>query len=120
MNAIVLLGHGARDPAWRMPLERLREAVSRHVPGSEIHLAFLEFMAPALPEVLESLARRQVLQVRVVPVFLAQGGHVKRDVPKIIEEVSRHHPHMKIEQSVALGEMPAVIEAMALEIVRQD
>lgn len=118
MNAIVLLGHGARDPAWRLPLERLQKAVGRYATGTEIRLAFLEFMSPTLSEALEDLATQRFLEVRVVPVFLAQGGHVKRDVPRIIDEVSRRHPEMQITQSMALGEVDAVIEAMAQAIVR--
>lgn len=120
MDAIVLFGHGARDPEWARPLERLREQVLARHPDLDVRLAFLEFMQPGLADALEAAAAQGASSVRVVPVFLAQGGHVKRDVPEILAAVRQKHPSLKIELTTALGETAAVLAAMAEEVLRPD
>lgn len=120
MDAIVLLGHGARDPEWARPLERLRDVVLANQPGLDVGLAFLEFMQPGLAEALEQAIARGAASIRVVPVFLAQGGHVKRDVPEILAAVARRFPSVQLEMTLALGEAPGVLSAMAAEVLRAE
>ncbi|HEY3555341.1 MAG TPA: CbiX/SirB N-terminal domain-containing protein, partial [Casimicrobiaceae bacterium] len=47
-TAIILYAHGARDPRWAEPFERLRELVAARAPGCLVVLAFLEHRAPDL------------------------------------------------------------------------
>lgn len=113
MEAIILFAHGARDPEWARPLQRLRDAVLARSPEAEVRLAFLEFMSPTLAEAIDALAAAACRRVRVVPVFLAQGGHVRRDVPQILAAAAERYPALRIELLPVLGEAPEVIEAMA-------
>ena len=53
----------------------------------KVELAFLEFMSPTLPEAIAALVQGGVCKVAVVPVFLAQGGHLKRDLPATIAHI---------------------------------
>jgi sirohydrochlorin cobaltochelatase len=53
----------------------------------------------------------------VVPVFLAQGGHVKRDLPEMIAAARARHAAVEIQLMPALGESLLVIAAMAEVIV---
>lgn len=112
-EALVLFAHGARDPAWAQPLERLREAVLRRMPQADVRLAFLEFMSPGLAEAIDQAAEAGAGRILVVPVFLAQGGHVRRDVPALLAAAQNRHPGLRLELCGVLGEAQAVIEAMA-------
>lgn len=118
MRAIILFGHGARDPAWAAPLQRLRDVVREGAPEVRVELAFLEFLPPSLGEALDQLAEAGVSQIDVVPVFLAQSGHVKRDLPQILAEAGQRHPQLSIRLRQALGEAPEVIAAMAASVLR--
>lgn len=117
MNAIILFAHGARDPEWARPLERLQAAVLARAPGGDVRLAFLEFMDPTLSGALDAVARDGATRVEIVPVFLAQGGHVKRDVPLILQAARDRHPTLVIELREALGESQTVIDVMASCVV---
>ena len=112
-NAIVLFGHGARAPEWAAPMERARDRLSSQSAADEVVLAFLEFMTPTLPEALDELAQRGIGRVDVIPMFLAQGGHLKRDVPVLLDEARTRHPHLDIRLAPAVGEAESVIAAMA-------
>lgn len=113
MESIILFAHGARDPEWARPLQRLREAVLARSPEANVQLAFLEFMTPDLGGAIDAAAAAGASQVSVVPVFLAQGGHVRRDVPLVLAAAQARHPALKIELRPVLGEAQSVIEAMA-------
>lgn len=112
-SAVVLFGHGARDPEWAGPMQRVRAHMLAAAPDLAVELAFLEFMSPTLEEAVDALVARGVSHIGVVPVFLAQGGHLKRDVPVLIEAARQRHPGCEISLAVAAGEAPGVVAAIA-------
>ena len=115
-QAILLFAHGARDPEWAQPFERLRVALLARTPGAMVELAYLELMQPDLAAAVDDLASRGASAVSVVPVFMAQGGHLKRDLPQRIDAVRARHPGLRISLQLAIGEAQTVIEAMAAHI----
>lgn len=112
-SGIVLFGHGARAPEWAAPMERARDRLRSQAAADEVELAFLEFMAPTLPEALDELAQRGIARIEVIPMFLAQGGHLKRDLPALLDEARVRHPQLDIRLAPAVGEAESVIAAMA-------
>ena len=112
-NALILFAHGARDPRWAAPFERLREIAQAELPDTDVSLAFLELMSPRLPEAVAALVQDGCLNVSVVPVFLGQGGHVLRDLPLLVDELRRTFPLLTISVAAAVGEDAAVLAAIA-------
>lgn len=110
---LILFAHGARDPAWAGPLQRLRDEVLLQAPQRSVSLAFLEFMTPSLPDAIDAAVAGGTTGVVVVPVFLAQGGHVRREVPELIAAAQARHAAVDIRLGQALGESASVIAAMA-------
>jgi sirohydrochlorin cobaltochelatase len=49
----------------------------------------------------------------VVPVFIAQGGHLKQDLPRIVAAIRDSHPQLAIRLAPPMGESTVVLEAMA-------
>lgn len=113
MKALILFAHGARDPRWAAPFERLRDTIRTRQPDLRVELAFLEFMTPALPEIAVAMATDGVTEITLVPVFLGQGGHVLRDLPLLLEEIQQQAPQLKINLQPAVGESDSVVAAMA-------
>ena len=112
-RALVLFAHGARAASWAAPFERLRDMVQARRPDADVSLAFLELMAPSLPDKVAQLALAGVAHVTVVPVFLGSGGHVLRDLPAMLDTLRQAYPGIGFELAGAVGEAPAVLEAMA-------
>ncbi len=112
-TALILFAHGARDPRWAAPFERLQQVTQAQLPGVAVRLAFLELMTPRLPEVADALVQAGCSKVTVVPVFLGQGGHVLRDLPLIVDQLKADHPQLDIRVAEAVGESAAVLDAMA-------
>jgi len=112
-NALVLFAHGARDPKWAAPFQRLQQLVQRQMPEATVALAFLELMQPALPELVAQLAGSGCKRVTVAPIFLGQGGHVLRDLPLIIGKLRSDFPDLRLDVAEAAGENPEVLNAIA-------
>ena len=113
MRGIVLFAHGARDPEWARPFEAIRERVRSQRPEFPIELAYLEMMAPTLDEAIASLASQGASSIMVFPLFMAQGGHLKQDLPKILDAFRASHPHLPVALESAIGEVPEILEAIA-------
>ena len=111
-QAIVLFAHGSRDAAWSRPFEQIAASLSKKLPGTVVELAYLELMRPTLDEVFRKLSHK-VGAIRVVPVFLGHGGHLREDLPKIVAAARAAHPRLDISLDKPIGEQPAVIEAIA-------
>jgi len=118
-QALILFAHGARDPRWAIPFERLAERARQIRPDTPVSLAFLELMSPRLPERVDELVQNGFSQVSVVPVFLGQGGHVLRDLPPLIDELREKYPQLEIRLSKAVGEDESVQESIAAYCLSQ-
>ncbi len=112
-RAIILFAHGARDPAWATPFERLRELIRDILPTATISLAYLELMQPSLPDQVALYAADGITEISIIPVFLGQGGHVRRDLPLLITQLQQAHPTLQFKVAAAVGEDDGVLQAIA-------
>jgi len=110
---LVLFAHGARDARWAEPFERIKAKVQARAPGVPVELAYLELMTPDLAAAAATLIASGCSEVRVVPVFLGQGGHVRSDLPRLVQAISARHPGMAIRAAVPIGEHDAVLDCIA-------
>lgn len=112
-RALVLFGHGARDPKWAEPFLRLQRIIQAQSPEVMVSLAFLELMAPRLPELVAQLVQEGCAEITVVPVFFGQGGHVLRDLPVMTEQLRQAYPGLALKVAQAVGEDSEVLNAIA-------
>lgn len=112
MKALILFGHGARDSRWREPFDQLQSLWRAQHPGVLISLAFLELMQPTLEEAIASLARAGATQIKVVPVFFGQGGHLRNDFPVLLSSCQEKFPQIALSATSAVGEDLAVLQAI--------
>ena len=111
-EGLVLVAHGSRDPEWSRPFERLAAALEKKLPAVTIALAYLEH-GPSLEEALAAVVAKGAGAVRVVPVFLGSGGHVKEDIPRLVAAAKVRVP---VSVEPPIGEQGRVLDAIAGEI----
>jgi sirohydrochlorin cobaltochelatase len=112
-HGLILLGHGSRDPEWARPLREVAARLTSAPAAPCVELAFLEWIEPTLGEACARLAARGVARIAVVPMFIAQSGHVRRDLPAQVDAARARHPGVRIDLAVAVGEDGRVQQAMA-------
>jgi len=110
---LLLFAHGARDPRWAEPFLAVAERVRRADPGRPVELAFLETMEPDLATAAARLVAAGADRVDVVPLFLGMGGHLRNDLPPLVEALRAAHPGLDVRLHPAIGEHEAVIAVLA-------
>ena len=118
-RALILFAHGARDPQWAEPFRNIREQVLLLRPGLCVELAFLELMAPDLSRCVGDLAREGVRDMTLVPLFMAQGGHLRKDLPPMVRDLEHAFPGVRIEITPAIGESAPLLAAIAAWAAQQ-
>ena len=112
-SALILFAHGARDPRWAAPFERVLREVQARAPERAPMLAFLELMTPSLASAIDMQAGRGFASIRIVPLFLGPGGHLRDDLPRLVNEARVRHPDVAIDIAAPAGEDARVVSALA-------
>lgn len=103
---LVLIAHGSRDPEWRGSLETLTAAVQTGSPSEAVRLAFMQFEGPTLSEVLEDAVAQGERSFRLLPLFMANAGHVDKDIRPLVAELAQQFPEVTMELLGPVGEHP--------------
>lgn len=112
-GGLILFAHGSRDPRWAEPFEAIREAVRARAPALPVQLAYLELMQPDLATAADALVAEGCTRIDVLPLFLGTGGHLRRDLPPMVDAIRARHPQVSASLHGAAGESPALVAAMA-------
>lgn len=111
-HALLLFAHGSSDPGWAEPFLKLRTIIRARDPNQIVELAFLERMQPSFEETVNALHARGIREITVAPIFLALGGHMRKDLPKLISDAGAH-TGITFRTLPALGEVDTLLEAIA-------
>ncbi|MGL4670283.1 MAG: sirohydrochlorin nickelochelatase [Methanobacteriaceae archaeon] len=97
---VLLVSHGSRLPYGKQVINALADMYRQSV-SSKVGVGYMEMCEPTIPQAINSLVEgTEIETLIVVPVFLADGVHTTRDIPKILglleeseEEGSSSHKH---------------------------
>ncbi|GGY66566.1 sirohydrochlorin chelatase [Marinobacter zhanjiangensis] len=81
---VLLLAHGSSDQRWCDTFEALAAPTLQSLP--EARVAYMELASPTLEEEVGKAVTEGIGDIRVVPLFLAAGRHLRKDVPAMLEE----------------------------------
>jgi sirohydrochlorin cobaltochelatase len=94
------------------PFDALRQTIQQRTPHVTVALAYLEATDPELSECIRALAEQGVESIRVLPLFLAMGKHLRSDIPALAAKVAGEFSELRIEFLPALGEAPEFVDAL--------
>lgn len=117
-DAVILFGHGSRDPLWRLPIEAVATRAAQANPERPVRCAYLELTTPDLPTVAMDLIAGGAAFIRVIPMFLGKGRHAREDLPALMDALQLAHPNVRFDLRPSVGEddrVLALLTQMALE-----
>jgi sirohydrochlorin cobaltochelatase len=117
---IILFAHGARDPEWARPFQRIRSLLEQRAPQTPVELAFLESMRPSLEEAMSTLGRRGAERVTLVPLFMAQGSHLRNDLPQLVRRAAASNPGLSVRIAPAVGDVAELLAAIVQWVLEED
>jgi precorrin-8X/cobalt-precorrin-8 methylmutase len=82
---LIIIGHGSKLPHNRENLEKLADILRKRSAFKTVEIAFMVRNKPTIPEAIESLAKKGVTKIVLIPAFLAPGVHTTREIPELIE-----------------------------------
>ncbi|MBI2312070.1 MAG: CbiX/SirB N-terminal domain-containing protein [Betaproteobacteria bacterium] len=97
----------------------MRERVAARLPEIPVELAFLELMEPDLDEALRRVVVAGARRVSIIPLFMAQGGHLKQDLPRKLERLRERHPQVHVAVSPAIGDVAEILDAISIWVVAE-
>jgi sirohydrochlorin cobaltochelatase len=89
--------------------QRIRD----QVPHAWVSCAYLELTEPSLPQAVAQAVEAGHVHIRVVPMFLGVGKHVREDLPLLMAQLQAQHPQVLFDLQAAVGEQSAVLDALA-------
>jgi sirohydrochlorin cobaltochelatase len=97
-TAVLIVAHGSRDEAARAEfLEQVR-GISLELQGTTVGHAVLEFPgfdSPSIQAAVDALAQKS-RRLIVLPLFLFDAGHVRRDIPAELAAARSRNPQLVI------------------------
>jgi len=112
-KAVILFGHGSRDPAWRRAIEAVAARAADLAPDALVRCAYLELDRPDLAAAVAEVAGLGASHIVVVPMFLGTGRHAREDLPALVEALRSAHPRVHFELQSPVGEQPLVVDLLA-------
>src|SRR5690606_14489953 len=81
------------------------------LPHYDVESGFLEFATPVIRDGLDALIGRGVTKILAIPGMLFAAGHVKNDVPSVLNAYAARHPGVEILLGRDLGLDPKLVRA---------
>ncbi len=112
MSALLIVGHGTRDPEgieqFRALVDRVRErGLAPAVEGGLIELA-----SPAVRDAAADLVAAGHRDLVAVPLVLVAAGHAKGDIPAALLREQVRHPGVTYSYARPLGPHPALLSTL--------
>jgi sirohydrochlorin ferrochelatase len=108
---LVAVAHGSRDGRSAATVTDLIRVVRLARPDLDVRLAFLDFNAPRLAEVLAAAHADGHRGAVVVPLLLGSAYHARVDVPAAVGVVAARLPRLEVRVAEVLGPDPRLSTA---------
>ncbi|WP_432139226.1 MULTISPECIES: sirohydrochlorin chelatase [unclassified Streptomyces] len=109
--ALVLVGHGSRDPRALRTVRALLDRVRARRPGLPVHLGHIELNEPLLTDTLAALDAAGTPDAVLVPLLLGRGYHVKRDIPEMAATA-----RVRTRVAAPLGPHPLLVDTLCTRL----
>lgn len=112
-TAVLICGHGSRDPDAIAEFELVAAALRGRLPEADFATGYLEFARPTIGDGLARLAARGAGRILAIPGMLFAASHVKNDLPWEVNSFAAGHPHIEIRFGRDLAIDPKLLAAAA-------
>jgi len=118
-TCVLIVGHGSRrEKSNEQFLEVVQGFAIRH-PSYTVSFGYVELASPSLEEALKEAAKHHK-KVVVIPLFLFAAGHVKNDIPLMLNRVRPKFPNVEFLSTRALGVDSRLAKAIDDRLLEKD
>jgi sirohydrochlorin cobaltochelatase len=117
-TAVLLIGHGSRNPKGNDEFLAFCDRLAARHPDQTFVPCFIEFHDVLIPDGIDKAVAGGAKRIIAVPVILLAAGHVKVEIPELLEEGRQRHPGVEIVYARNIGVCDATVN-MLVERVAQ-
>jgi len=81
---MLLVGHGSKLPYNKDLVETTAKLIAEKTDEYIVRTGFMSLNTPTVQEQLEAFRKEKIEMLVVVPLFLARGVHIEKDIPAIL------------------------------------
>ncbi|MEE2744462.1 MAG: CbiX/SirB N-terminal domain-containing protein, partial [Bdellovibrionota bacterium] len=81
----ILVGHGSRNSETIKEFNTFQNKILEKIPHLNWAFGFLEYSGPSIEKVISKVVAENPEKIVLVPLFLFSSKHVKKDIPKVIQ-----------------------------------
>ncbi len=118
--AIILAGHGSRDPDGIREFEALVSLTRAREPDRLIKHGYLEFAIPTIDEAVSSAIRNGASRIVMVPGVLLAATHAKNDMPSELLELKQAHSGIEFHFGAAMDLHPKLLHLCQERIIEAE
>lgn len=118
--AVVVAGHGSRDPEGVAQFERFINVVQERAEERIVAHGYLEFSRPTIDEGVRTAVLRGARRISVVPGVLLGATHAKNDMPVEVQALQREFPGHDIRYGAPMHLHPAVLQLCRIRVVEAE
>ena len=112
-TAVLICGHGSRDPEAIAEFELVAAALRPRLPDFDFASGYLEFARPTIRDGLAALVARGARQILAIPGMLFAASHVKNDLPWEMNSFLADNPGIAVRLGRDLSIDPKLLRAAA-------
>ncbi len=112
-QAVIILGHGSKSVDAIEDFNYIVKTFREKSGNKRVYGAHMELTDPSLEEVVSEIRHSEKNgQVIVIPYFLYNGNHIKKDIPGKIEKLQDQYPHLDIKLGEPIGKEDRMVELL--------
>jgi sirohydrochlorin cobaltochelatase len=113
---VMVCGHGSRDVEAIAEFATVAAGLARRLPQYQVESGFLEFARPIIRDGLDRLRLQGTSHILAIPGMLFAAGHVKNDIPSVLNTYAAQHPGLRIDYGRDLAVDRRLLEVAAQRI----
>jgi sirohydrochlorin ferrochelatase len=119
-KALILVDHGSMVKEANDMLAEIANMVrqSRNSEFSIVLYAHMELAEPTISQAFDTCVAKGAEEVIVHPYFLVPGRHSTQDIPNMVKQAAKKHPHVSYCVTEPLGIHPKIIDVILERAVK--
>ncbi len=113
-RGLFILAHGSKAKEADEILEDLMVKLQGKMDTKfdELGWGSLQISTPSVEEGLETLAKKDVTEIVIVPMFIFQGNHVKYDIPEVLDKLKEKYSHINFIMGKHIGADDRIVDIL--------
>ena len=118
MKAVMIVGHGSRSLKSQEEFKKIIEVMKQKLAHTKVYGTNMELAEPLMEDTIDEIVKENsgISEIIVVPFFLFEGMHIRKDIPEKLDEFREKYPDIKITFGRPLGADPMIAEVLTARV----